>query len=133
MLRRATIAVAATLLMWGASAGARAETTAKRAADTSGWNMNLAEPQTLGNWGVQADHKTFQYNDKGKWGLKLDLEKPVGRDMDWKDVRAGAYVRLTPNLRVGGTVGLGDKLAQPQKVTPQDTSPRVHLETAFKF
>ena len=58
---------------------------------------------------------------------------PLGRDMAWKDVNAGAYLKLTPNIRVGGTVGLGDRLAQPQKVTPQDIAPRVHLETAFKF
>lgn len=133
MLRQAIIAAAATLLTLGAAGGARADASAKAANANSGWNTNFSDPQTLGSWGVQPDHKTLQFNDKGKWGLKLDMEKPIGRDMDWKDVRAGAYLHLTPNIRVGGTVGLGDKLAQPQKVTPQDTNPRVHLETAFKF
>jgi hypothetical protein len=40
---------------------------------------------------------------------------------------------VAPNLKLGGSVGLGDKFAQPQHLTPQDTGPRVHLEGAFKF
>lgn len=86
-----------------------------------------------GPWSIKPDHHTFQLGAGNRWGLKLDMEQPLGRDMAWKDVKAGAFVKLTPNIRVGGTVGLGDKLAQPQKVTPEDTQPRVHLETAFKF
>lgn len=78
-------------------------------------------------------HKTFAFDNKGKWGVKLDLTQPTNRDVDWKDVEAGAYFKLTPSLRLGGSVGLGDKFAQPQHITPQDTGPRVHLEGAFKF
>ena len=91
MLRQAIIAAAATLLTLGAAAGARADASAKTANTNSGWNTNFSDPQTLGSWGAQPDHKTLQFSDKGKWGLKLDMEKPIGRDMDWKDVRAGAY------------------------------------------
>ena len=86
-----------------------------------------------GPWTIKPEHHTFQFGGNGRWGLKLDMEQPLGRDMDWKDVKAGAYLKLTPSIRVGGSVGLGDKLAQPQKITPDDTAPRVHLETAFKF
>lgn len=84
-------------------------------------------------WSVPTAHKTLQLDSKGRWGVRLDMEQPSGRSSDWKDVEAGAYLRLTPRLRVGGSVGLGDKLANPQRFTPDDTAPRVHLETAFKF
>ena len=78
-------------------------------------------------------HKTYQFDTKQGWGVKLDLSEPTNRGVDWKDVQAGAYFRLSPSIRVGGSVGLGDKFAQPQHLTPEDTAPRVHLETAFKF
>lgn len=83
--------------------------------------------------GIPYPHRTYAFDAKGRWGVKLDLSQPTNRDMDWKDVEAGAYFRLSPNLRLGGSVGLGDKFAQPQHITPQDTGPRVHLEGAFKF
>ena len=44
-----------------------------------------------------------------------------------------AYFKIAPGLRFGGSVGLGDKFAQPQQIAPQDTGPRVHLETKFQF
>jgi hypothetical protein len=86
-----------------------------------------------GPWTVPYPHKTFAFDNKGRWGVKLDLAQPTNRPADWKDVEAGAYFRVAPNIRVGGTVGLGDKFAQPQHLTPQDTGPRVRLEGAFKF
>lgn len=86
------------------------------------------------NWTVNpAPSRSVQWNAASRWGLKLDMNQPVNRDMDWKDVQAGAYFRLTPQLRVGGSVGLGPKLAAPQKMLPQDAAPRVHVETAFQF
>jgi hypothetical protein len=38
-------------------------------------------------------------------------------------------------MRIGGSVGLGDRFADPQHILPEDTinAPRVHLETKFKF
>ncbi len=82
---------------------------------------------------VPAPHKTYQLDVKGRWGVKLDLEQPTNREVEWKDVQAGAYFNVSKSIRVGGSVGLGDKFAQPQHLTPEDTAPRVHLETAFKF
>lgn len=84
-------------------------------------------------WSIPTPHKTLQLDSQGRWGVRLDVEQPSGRPSDWKDVQAGAYLRLTPRIRVGGSVGFGDKFAQPQRLTPEDTAPRVHLETAFKF
>lgn len=124
----------ASILVIGAAVGllalpvfARAETTVapKAASDFT--------DTTTGPWTIQTPKKTFQFDNKGRWGLRLDVEQPLNRETDWKDVQAGAYFRLTPQIRVGGSVGLGDRFAQPQKLTPQDTAPRVHLETAFQF
>lgn len=78
-------------------------------------------------------HKTYAFDNKGRWGVKLDLAQPTNREPDWKDAQVGAYLRITPRFRVGGSVGLGDKFAQPQHLTAEDTAPRVHLEGAFKF
>lgn len=84
-------------------------------------------------WLAQAPHKQLQWDSKGRWGLRLDMNQPANRDADWKDVQAGAFFRITPSLQVGGSVSMGDRLSQPNRVTPQDASPRVHLETAFRF
>ena len=86
-------------------------------------------------WVAPATHKQLQWDSKGRWGLRLDMIQPTIRDPGIKDMQAGAFFRITPSLQVNGTVGLGDRLSepQPQHVTPQDTSPQVHLETAFRF
>lgn len=79
--------------------------------------------------------KTLKWDTrKGRWGITLNLEQPAERDMQWNDVQAGAYFRVTPSLRVGGAVALGEKEAPLyRKTEPQDAAPRVRLETAFKF
>ena len=71
---------------------------------------------------------------KGRWGVSLNLDQRAERDMQLNDVQAGAYFRVTPSLRVGGAVALGEKEAPTYKKTePVDSAPRVRLETAFKF
>ncbi len=72
---------------------------------------------------------------KGRWGVTLNLDQPSERDAQLNDIQAGAYFRLTPSLRIGGAVALGDTPATPlyKKSQPQDGAPRVRLETAFKF
>ena len=84
----------------------------------------------------QGPKKTLQWDAlKGKWGLKLDLDQPVGRDFQLKDVQAGAYFRVTPSIRVGGAVALGenDPALAARKNDNREPAPRVKLETAFKF
>ena len=51
------------------------------------------------------------------------------------DPRRGAYYRITPSLRVGGAVALGDQQLQngARKITPEEGQPRVQFETRFKF
>ncbi len=82
---------------------------------------------------VPVPRKTYQFDSKGQWGVKLDLEEPPNRQTELKDVTAGAYFHISPRIKLGGSVGLGDKFSQPQQLTPEDTGPRVHLETKFQF
>ena len=84
-------------------------------------------------WSAPAPRKTLQWDMKGRWSLRLDMDQPATREMGWKDVQAGAYFRITPSLRVGGSVGMSDQFAPPVQVQPKDAAPRVHLETAFQF
>ncbi len=86
-------------------------------------------------WAPQTAHKTFEWDaTKSRWGLKFDVEQQAGAFSDWKNVQAGAYFKVTPSLRVGAGVSLGDpqnNVGNPVTQTP--APPRVHLETAFKF
>jgi hypothetical protein len=85
-------------------------------------------------WGIPSSKESIQWTDKGRWGVNVDVDQPVGRDVKLKDVEAGAFFRIAPSLKVGGAVRLGDKLANPERVMPEDrAAPRVRLETKFRF
>jgi hypothetical protein len=131
---KAMLALSALILI-GSGGLAHAQPVQLAAKTTEGFNVR-------GDFGSRADltpdsKKTLQFDaTKGRWGVKLDLDQPVDRDMALEDVRAGAFFKLTPSLRVGGAVSLGDQ--QPRtlvrKAQPiQEAAPRVRLETAFKF
>jgi hypothetical protein len=96
--------------------------------------FNSAADQS--RWNPQLPQKSLFWDQKGHWGLKLDLSQPVGRDMQLRDVQAGAYFHITPSIRVGGAVALGDNTLF-DRTTPlpqqQNQAPRVKLETNFKF
>ncbi|MEI9903202.1 MAG: NtrZ family periplasmic regulatory protein [Asticcacaulis sp.] len=84
----------------------------------------------------KAQSKVYQFNLKGKWGIKFDVNQPETAPSGFNDVDAGAFYKLTPSLRVGGTVGFGEKTdpLKPEANQLQDKKqPRVHLETTFKF
>jgi len=72
---------------------------------------------------------------RGKWGLMLNLQQPDTRSTTASDIQAGAYYRITPSLRVGGAVAIGDQQLQngARKITPEEGQPRVQFETRFKF
>ena len=81
--------------------------------------------------------KVYQFNLKGNWGIKFDVNQPTTAPAGSNDIDAGAFYTLTPSLRVGGTVGFGEK-TDPLKPDAQSQlqnkkQPRVHLETTFKF
>lgn len=82
---------------------------------------------------LKSDTKTLQWTE-GRWGLKLDYGQPVGRPTEWNDVEAGAFFKLSPQLRVGGSLGLGQPRSDPAKAPVDDRQqPRVRLETTFRF
>jgi hypothetical protein len=139
-VRVTALAVFAALLATGAAATAHAETLKPIALVNTAATANTTPASPLPQftneaqpWAAPAPRKTLQFDTKGRWGLRLDMDQLSNRETQWKDVAAGAFFRITPSLRVGGSVALTDKMASPQKVTPQDATPRVHLETAFRF
>lgn len=74
----------------------------------------------------------LKFNERGRWGVDLKLAEPVVRERKLRDVEAGAFFRVTPSVRVGGSVQLDDK-RKPDRITPDDRGARVRLETKFKF
>lgn len=72
---------------------------------------------------------------KGKWGLTLNVQQPDTRQTTLNDIQAGAYYKITPALRVGGAFAFGSQavVPGPKPNTPDNTLPRVQLETKFKF
>jgi len=70
---------------------------------------------------------------KGRWGLMLDINPRADVDSQARDVEAGAFFRVTPQLRVGGAVGVGPQVTPMRKPGDREETPRVRLETAFKF
>ncbi len=71
---------------------------------------------------------------KGRWGLTLDIKPRTDIGPAGRDVEAGAFFKITPQLRVGGAVGVGPNQPAPiRKSDGREETPRVRLETAFKF
>ena len=72
---------------------------------------------------------------RGHWGVMLNVRQPDTRAATANDIAAGAYYRITPSLRVGGSLAFGDQQVAPgPKANPADTGqPRVQFETKFKF
>ncbi|CAN5469806.1 hypothetical protein BH10PSE4_BH10PSE4_23370 [soil metagenome] len=97
---------------------------------------DFGNPAQIAPFAPEGPKKSLKWDaKKGKWGLKLDLDQPYNRDLELKDVQAGAYFSVTPSIRVGGAVALGENnpALAARKSETQETAPRVKLETAFKF
>jgi hypothetical protein len=80
--------------------------------------------------------RTLEWDaNKGRWGLNLGVEQhSIDSDVQWKDVSPGVYYRLTRRLHIGGAVSLAPDQTQNVRLgQPQLPSPRVRLETTFKF
>ena len=80
-----------------------------------------------------AQRRGLSLHQNGRWGLNLNTQQPVGREANLGDVDAGAYYRLTPRMRIGGSVGLAERRPDPARPEPQRSQPRVRLETIFRF
>lgn len=72
---------------------------------------------------------------KGRFGLTLDMQQPSERPLAPNDIAAGAYYRITPSLRVGGAVALGDQALTPSRANgaAPPATPKVRVETKFRF
>ena len=72
---------------------------------------------------------------KGRFGFTVDMQQPGERPLLPNDIQAGAYYRITPSLRVGGAVALGEQELTPRANTaaPPASAPRVRVETKFRF
>jgi hypothetical protein len=107
--------------------------------------LQLSTPSSVGptftadpnQWGSSSSSRSLQWDSKtGHWGLKLDLDQQVGRPLSYadRDIQAGAFYKITPSFRLGGSVSLGAMNQTPQTIMPPpDKAPRVRLETALKF
>jgi len=93
-----------------------------------------APAQSPNDWGPAARRRTLEFNTEGRWGLKLDYDENASRDDRFRDVEAGAYYRLSPSLRVGGSVGLSGDARRVRPLPEEEKpAPRVRLETIFRF
>lgn len=123
-----TVLIATAALLGAAAGGAHAEEKAK-----APLNLTLrTDPSTLQPPGA----KSLKWDAaKGRWGVTLNLDEPDARPSTLNDVQAGAYYRVTPSLRVGGAVALGEEQVNPgsSRMGANGGQPRVRLETAFKF
>ena len=125
-LLRLTLAAAAALVLTGTASTALAQTKPR---------ANLSESNARDAYALDQSQGTrvLQFDQGKKWGLKLEMQQPVTREMQLKDMEAGAYFKFTPGFRVGGAVGLTDKEPAAPKVRQDEVTPRVRLETTFKF
>jgi len=131
MTGRSLIIAAISCIALSAAAGAHAEQVRPM-----GVTARDSYAPDLNQWGPQVGRRSLQWDSqKARWGLKLDMDAPVGRPLSYKDrdVQAGAFYKITPSFRVGGSVRLGAMSDSPQYVVPADKAPKVRLETAFKF
>ena len=130
-------AIALSSVVMAATGGfAHAATVQAKPAPQATFTTRDAFAPDLNQWGPQAGRRSLQWDSKkAKWGVKLDLDQQVGRPLSYadRDVQAGAFYKVTPSFRVGGSFSLGTMNDAPQTVIPADRAPKVRLETAFKF
>ena len=126
-LRRLSVVIGAAALMSAVSAGAWAGDKGGKPVDFTVRTEPLAVAPNSGQ-ALRMDAS------KGKFGLTFTLQQPGERPATPNDVAAGAYYRITPSVRVGGSVAFGSQDLTPRanQARPADT-PKVRLETAFKF
>jgi hypothetical protein len=124
--RRIALLIASTALLSAGATAAQAQAQSKPKVDFT-VRQEAAAPAS--------GARTLKWDARrGKWGLTLDMDQSDDRPSTPNDVAAGAYYRITPSLRVGGAVALGDqKLTPGPKTDPDAGQPRVRLETKLKF
>ena len=126
-IRRMSVALVATALFSAAAGGAWA-------ADKPAKPLDFTVRSEPAAAAPDAGRELKWDASKGRFGFTLDVTQPAGRPATPNDVSAGAYFRITPSVRVGGAVALGEQDLTPQRnrARPAD-QPKVRLETKFKF
>ena len=104
------------------------------AAQSSRPSVNLTEAQRAAT-AAPSGQSRLRFTERGRWGLDLNLNQPVGRERNLGDVEAGAYYRINPRLRVGAAAGLAEPEADPARAPDTDrrAAPRFRLESIFRF
>lgn len=97
--------------------------------------VTLSEAQAARAAAAQPGSSRLRFTERGRWGLDLNLNQPVGRESNLGDVEAGAYYRVNPRLRVGATAGLAEPESDPARAPQTDrrAAPRFRLESIFRF
>ena len=122
----------ATIALFGVMGGAVQAAPAQAATSTKPMDFTVRAESLPISPGAQ----TMKWDAaKGRWGVTLNLQQPEARAATPNDIQAGAYYRITPSLRVGGSLAFGEQQVAPgPKPNPADVGqPRVQLETKFKF
>ncbi len=126
-------AVAAATFAAGAVAHAE---TKPAAAPAENFTVRDSYASDANQWSPQIGKRSLQWDSKkAKFGFKLDMDQQLGLPQTFtnRDVQAGAFYKITPSFRVGGSVRLGAMNDGPQAPMPTDGNPKVRLETALKF
>ena len=126
-LGRISAVFAAAALMSAAAGGAWA---AEKPAKPVDFTVR-SEPTTVAPNGG----RSYTYDaSKGRFGFTLQMQQPENRAATPNDVQAGAYFRITPSIRVGGSVALGEQELTPRanQARPAD-APKLRLESTLKF
>ncbi len=125
--RRLSVVLAAAALVSAVAGGAYAADKPSKPVDFT----VKSEPITLA---PNSGRNTKFDASKGRFGFVLDILQPDGRAAAPNDVSAGAYFRITPSVRVGGSVSLGEQDLTPRRNASRPADqPKVRLESTFKF
>ena len=132
-LRRLSVVIGAAALLSAAAGGAWAGDRGGKPVDFTVRTEPLAVAPHSGQT-LNSGQTLKMDAAKGRFGLTFTLRQPGERPATPNDIAAGAYYRITPSVRVGGSVAFGDQDLTPRanQARPADT-PKVRLETAFKF
>ena len=133
MTGRNLLFAAVAVATFAACASARAET---KGAPVDNFTVRDSFASDANQWSPQVGRRSLQWDSKkAKWGLKLDMDQQLGLPQTFnnREYQAGAFYKITPSFRVGGSVRLGAMSDGPQAPLPSDGNPKVRLETALKF
>lgn len=128
-----TVAISA-LALAGSATFAHAQTAPTKPKPPGAFSVRSDFNASDAQFAPQDSRRLVWDASKGRWGLTLDIKPRTDIGPAGRDVEAGAFFKVTPRLRVGGAVGVGPNQPAPiRKSDGREETPRVRLETAFKF